>query len=147
MATPGIALLVLRSSPCQPAGMLVVGVDACRTGWIAVALRDRNGPEAHHLPRIEALLPLATEADAVAIDIPIGLPSAAPREADLLVREFLGARRNSLFLTPVREAIEARTHALATRAAYRRTGAGISQQAYALGKKILEVQQWLPSSP
>lgn len=132
---------------CQPAGVLVLGVDGCRTGWIAVALRDGSRPEAHHLPTIEALLPLATEADGVAIDIPIGLPSAGPRQADLLVREFLGARRSSVFLTPVREAIEAPTHALATRAASLRTGAGVSRQAYALGRKILEVQRWLPSSP
>ncbi len=99
------------------------------------------------MPTIEALLPLATEADAVAIDIPIGLPSAGPREADRLAREFLGARRSSVFNTPVREAIEAPTHALATQEGFLRTGAGISQQAYALGRKIREVEQWLPSSP
>ncbi|MDQ3641859.1 MAG: DUF429 domain-containing protein [Actinomycetota bacterium] len=127
--------------------VLVVGVDACRTGWIAVVLDDRLEPDAHHLPTIDALGPLATQAAAITIDIPIGLPSEGAREADLLARGFVGARRSSVFVTPVREAIEARTHALATRAAFDRTGAGISQQAYALGKKIVEVEQWLPSSP
>jgi predicted RNase H-like nuclease len=43
-------------------------------------------PHAHHLPKIAALQPLAAEADAVAIDIPIGLPTGRPREADLLAR-------------------------------------------------------------
>ena len=52
-----------------------------------------------------------------------------------------------MFLTPVREALEADTHALATQAAIARTGAGISHQAYALRGKILEVEQWLSSSP
>lgn len=47
----------------------------------------------------------------------------------------------------MREAITAETHALATRAAFESTGTGISQQAYALGKKILEVELWLPSAP
>jgi predicted RNase H-like nuclease len=47
----------------------------------------------------------------------------------------------------VSDAIEAQTHAVATRAAFARTGSGISQQAYGLGKKILEVERWLPSSP
>ena len=127
--------------------MLVLGVDGCKTGWIAVALADGKDPEAHYLPTIGALEFLARRADAVAIDIPIGLPAAGPREADLLARRFLGARRSSVFLAPVREAIVAQTHALATQAALARTGTGISQQAYALGRKILEVERWLPSSP
>ncbi len=99
------------------------------------------------MPTIDALQPLATDADVIAIDIPIGIPTAGVRAADVLARAFVGARRSSVFLTPVREAIKAQTHALATRAAFARTGAGISQQAYALGMKILEVEQWLPSSP
>lgn len=127
--------------------MLVVGVDGCKTGWIAISLGDRKDPEGHYLPTIDALESLASEADAVAIDMPIGLPADGVREADRLAREFLGARRNSVFLTPVRDAIEAQTHALATQAAVIRTGSGVSQQAYALGKKILEVERWLPSSP
>lgn len=109
--------------------MLVLGVDGCKTGWIAVALADGKDPEAHFLPTIGALEPLAPRADAVAIDIPIGLPTAGPREADLLTRKFLGARRNSVFLAPVRNAIEAQTYGSATRAALAHTGRGISQQA------------------
>lgn len=131
---------------CNPKAVLVVGVDACTTGWIAVVLSDGASPEAHHLPVIEALQSVVPEADAVAIDIPIGLPTKGRREADVQARGFLGARRNSVFYTPVREAMVAPTHALATRAAHARTGSGVSQQAYALGPKILEVEEWLPSS-
>lgn len=127
--------------------MFVVGVDGCRTGWVAVALRDGAPPAAHYLPAIDDLGPLAAGAEAVGIDIPIGLPSAGPREADLLARQLLGARRHSVFLTPVRKAIEARTHALATQAAVLLTGAGISQQSYALRTKILQVERWIPSAP
>jgi predicted RNase H-like nuclease len=127
--------------------VLVVGVDGCKTGWVAVALRDGSAPAAHYLPIIDALGPLAAAADCVAIDIPIGLPSTGPRPADLLARQFLGPRRHSVFLAPVREAVEAPTHALATQAAVLLTGAGMSQQAYRLGKKILEVERWLPSAP
>lgn len=47
----------------------------------------------------------------------------------------------------MREVLEAETHAEATRMAKARTGTGISQQTYALRKKILEVERWLPSSP
>ena len=126
--------------------MLVVGVDASKTGWIAVVLGDGKDPGAHHLPTIDALADLVATADAIAIDIPIGLPTGGARQADVLARQFIGARRSSVFLTPVREAIEAHTHALATRASVARTRTGISQQAYALGAKILEVERWLPSS-
>ena len=79
-------------------------------------------PDAHYLPTIDALGPLATQADAIAIDIPIRLLSAEAREADVLARAFAGGRQSSVFLTPVREAMEAQTHALATRAAFAKTG-------------------------
>ncbi len=131
---------------CEPTRVPVVGVDACKTGWIAVTLVGDKGVEAHYLPTIELLHPLAALADAVAIDIPIGLPTDGPREADLQARRFLHARRSSVFLTPVREALAAETYALATQAAIARTGSGISRQAYALRNKILDVERWLPSS-
>lgn len=127
--------------------MLVVGVDGCKTGWVAVALADHEDPQAYYLPTIHALEPLVSGAGVVAIDIPVGLPTEGPRMADLLARKILGARRSSVFLAPVRDAIEAPTHALATKAALARTGTGISRQAYALGRKILEVERWLPSAP
>jgi len=127
--------------------VLVLGVDACRTGWIAVALGGHQGPEAHYLPTIDEVQPLCALAGAVAIDIPIGLPANGPREADVLARAFLHRRRSSVFLTPVRQALEAETYALATHAATALTGRGISQQAYALKAKILEVERWLHSAP
>jgi predicted RNase H-like nuclease len=126
---------------------MYVGVDGCKTGWIAVVLGDGDDLVAHHLPAVDILGTLLPDARVVAIDIPIGLPIDGPRPADLLARQFLGARRHSVFLTPVREAVEAATHALATQASVARTRAGISRQAYALGRKILEVERWLPSSP
>lgn len=82
--------------PCEPTWVLVLGVDGCKTGWVAAALGGRK----HYLPTIDALGSLSSTADALAIDIPIGLPTNGPREADLLAREFLGIRRNSVFLTP-----------------------------------------------
>lgn len=127
--------------------MLVVGVDACTTGWIAVVLADGERPQARYVPSIDALGSVAGDAAALAIDMPIGLPTEGARHADLLARAFVGPRRNSVFLTPVREAIEAHSHAAATRAAAERTGVGISQQAYGLARKFLEVERWLPRTP
>lgn len=124
----------------------VVGVDGCRRGWVAVVLRDGGMPAALLLPTIGALDELVPDAAVVAIDIPIGLPDAGPRRADLAAREILGPRKSSVFLTPIRAALTSATHAEASAVAKARTGAGISQQAFALRAKIFEVEQWLPTA-
>ena len=67
---------------------------------------------------------------------------ARPRRppADAGARAFVGgSRASSVFPTPPREALEARTFAEANEIARTITGKGISQQAFALARKILEV--------
>jgi predicted RNase H-like nuclease len=125
----------------------VVGIDGCKSGWIAVVLAEDQPPRAHHLPHIDAVSTVVPDAQVIAIDIPIGLPEAGRREADIAAKRFLGARQSSVFLTPVRAAVEALTHAEATAASTRETGMGISRQSYALAQKILEVDRWVPSAP
>lgn len=83
---------------------------------------------------------------AVGIDIPIGLSDTRTREADLLARRLIGGRRSSVFLTPVRAALEVDDYATASRISRELTGAGISIQAYSLRRKILEVDGWLPGA-
>jgi predicted RNase H-like nuclease len=121
-----------------------VGIDACKSGWIAVAMRLQGDAEAHYLASIDDLAGAIPDVSLVAIDIPIGLPAAGRRQADAAARAFLGARRNSVFFAPVREALLAPTHAEATAVSLRLAGAGISQQAYRLAAKIFEVECWLP---
>ena len=129
----------------SPWDVVAVGVDGCRAGWIAVVLRTTT--EAHYLPTIADLTDVVPDATAVAIDIPIGLPDSGRRLADVEARRFLGPRRNSIFFTPVRAALEASPHHLATALSLRLTGWGISRQSYALAEKILEVEAWLPGAP
>jgi len=124
----------------------VVGVDACKGGWIAVVLGD-DGASAVYLERIEDLGDAIPDADVVAIDIPIGLPVRGRRAADLEAKQVLGKRGSSVFFVPVRAALEALTHKEATRLSTELTGFGISQQAYALGPKIFEVERWLSAAP
>ena len=124
-----------------------MGIDGCKTGWIAVVLRPDREVEAHYLASIEHLSETVPDARVVAIDIPIGLPDEGRRQADIAARLFLGLRRNSVFFAPVREAVEALSHSDATAASTRRTGMGISQQSYALSRKIIEVERWLPQAP
>jgi predicted RNase H-like nuclease len=126
--------------------VVAVGIDGCRTGWIAVAVNVRE-IEVFYLPTIDALSNVVEAPSAIAIDIPIGLPDAGRRPADVEARLFLGPRRQSVFFTPVRAAVEAASHATATALSRQLTGSGISRQAHNLAKKILEVERWLPTAP
>jgi predicted RNase H-like nuclease len=126
--------------------MAIVGVDACKSGWIAVVLRGES-VSATHLKRIDGLEAAIPDAEVIAIDIPIGLPTAGRRLADIDAKKTLGKRGSTLFVVPVRAALEAPTHSEATRLSRELSGFGISQQSYALAPKILEVEGWLLSAP
>jgi predicted RNase H-like nuclease len=125
----------------------VVGVDGCKTGWVAVVLREDAPPAAHLLSHIDELTALAPDARAIGVDMPIGLPERGRRAADVEARARLGARRQSVFFTPPRAVLDAPNHAAANEAAMRLTGSGISQQCYALAGKIFELDRWVPSAP
>ena len=75
--------------------------------------------QAHFLPTISTVTTVIPDALVIAIDIPIGFPTAGHRPADLTARAVLGARRSSLFLTPSRAVLEAQTRASTTGSAPR----------------------------
>jgi len=107
----------------------VLGADACRAGWVGITLSD-EGAMAYVHAEIAGLIALAGEAGPLAvvgIDIPIGLADAGLRQADLLARRAAGQRWASVFMTPVRAAVEAADY----------------QQAC---EKILQVDRWLPQA-
>jgi predicted RNase H-like nuclease len=119
----------------------VLGVDAAGKHWVAVASDLRVYAE----PTLVGLL-TAADADGavevVGIDIPIGLPDGPhPRQADVLGRKSVGPRRASVFMTPPRTVLAAATYEAASAEARRVNGKGISQQAWALRRRILEVDQ------
>lgn len=121
--------------------MKVVGLDACRGGWAAVLLDADGTTEGRFLATVEDVETL--EVDGIGIDIPIGLPEAEQRTADLLVRDVLGKRRSSVFMTPTRDALAQETHAAASARQKELTGAGMSIQAWGLREKVLEVDAWV----
>ncbi|MGC1420077.1 MAG: DUF429 domain-containing protein [Acidimicrobiales bacterium] len=122
--------------------MSVVGVDGCKDGWIAVVLRD-DEVSTFFLERIDMLGDVVTDVSVIAIDIPIGLLSQGLRKADVEGRKELGRRQSTLFMVPIREALEAATHEEATRISKARSGVGISRQSFSLKSKIFEVERWL----
>lgn len=126
----------------------MLGVDACRAGWVAIAWSG-DSIRAYVDADIGAIVALATTdgpIDAVGIDIPIGLADSSLRQADLLARKAAGARWASVFVTPVRPALLIPDHAEASELNRGLTGSGISRQAYNLREKILQVDEWLPSA-
>lgn len=122
----------------------VLGVDACRAGWAGIALSGGDS-RAYIAPGIRELADRAT-ADGpllvIAIDIPIGLADAGRRAADVLARKELQGRWPSLFITPVRAAVQAADYQGAAAENRRLAGEGLSRQAFALRAKILDVDQW-----
>jgi predicted RNase H-like nuclease len=127
--------------------MVALGVDACKHGWIGISLSPDGSTVGFYGATMGELVAQVPDVEDIAIDIPIGLPNRGPRAADMLARKRVGSRRTSVFMTPVRAALQAPTHAEATAVSVRITGSGVSQQAYALRAKIFEVETWLRLSP
>jgi predicted RNase H-like nuclease len=127
--------------------MTVLGVDAYKRGWVAVAL-DYDGFVGAFVARDIAAI--ESEADSrwgveiIVIDVPIGIPDIGPRQADALARAFVGPRASSVFATPNRAALPEPDRASADAASRSVGGQGVSAQAFAIRDRILEVNGHLP---
>lgn len=128
--------------------MEVVGVDACRGGWLGLALTAAGPAPPRVFGGMVELLTELAEAQVVAVDIPIGLPGpGGVRPADRAAARFVGPRRSSVFLTPPREVLAAPDYGEARRLARRLWVQGVSAQAYALRRRILEVEPLAERDP
>lgn len=124
--------------------MLVVGVDGCPGGWLAMAYDAEAGtftPEIHATFR--AVLDAYPGAASVAIDVPIGLIEDASRRCDLEARRVLGPRRSSVFPAPDPRIVDAPTYAEASSHSRALTGKGISVQAFGIFPKVAEANALL----
>jgi predicted RNase H-like nuclease len=123
----------------------VLGVDACKSGWVGIALSGgtTTAYTAAHIDKLVAAAQADGPVEVVTIDMPIGLPDDGTRRADGLARAAVGPRRSSVFITPVRAALEAPDHAAAIAINQQATSAGVSAQAFALRHKLLEVDAWV----
>lgn len=120
--------------------MRVLGLDACRRGWAGVLLDDdgtTSGVFVRDLTEVDDL-----GVRGVGIDIPLGLASDHPRAGDLAAKALLGRRAASVFVTPVRAAFAADSHAEASAVNRAATGSGISIQAWGLRAKLLAADAW-----
>jgi predicted RNase H-like nuclease len=117
----------------------VVGIDGCRQGWVAIRLDDGAfaGAEVH--PKFSEIVSHYPGAAVLGVDIPVGLLDTGWRDCDHDARAFLGKRASAVFPTPPRPVLAAEAHDEATALARELAGKGISQQSFALARKILEV--------
>jgi predicted RNase H-like nuclease len=126
-----------EARPRPETDVLVAGVDGYRKGWVAVSLDPSGDVQVSTHSTFTEVLSL--RAQVIAVDIPIDPVGLGARPTDAAARAFVRGRASSVFPTPPRAALEARTFAEASEIARTITGKGISQQAFALGRKILEV--------
>jgi predicted RNase H-like nuclease len=123
----------------------VAGVDGCKSGWLAAIYNLEDGLftlTVHSTFR--ELLDSTENATSIAIDIPIGLTETCePRQCDQLARRLIGPRRSSVFTAPDRRILAIQTYqeALVWSRSNTASGKGIAQQAFAIYRKILEVDR------
>jgi predicted RNase H-like nuclease len=143
VALPGTDAASADAPEGDPAArsVRVVGVDGIPSGWAGVELVDGTLSSARAFARLSDLLDAYPDAVVVAVDIPIGLPETGPREADVAAKFFLKPRHSSVFLVPPRTVLEAHSYDDALQRCAQLGRPGISQQAYALRGKILEVDE------
>jgi predicted RNase H-like nuclease len=116
----------------------VLGVDGCKDGWAVVALEDGRFVDAWVTADFS---PVVDDVAAfIAVDIPLGETTPGNRAADAAAKEFLGKGQKAKVFTPPPLAAEAATSFdEACAIAVRLTGKKITQQAWRLLPKMLEV--------
>ena len=123
------------------------GVDGCRAGWLAISVDAPGGhPESRVFPDAPAMFQDG-RAEITAIDIPIGLPTHGARECDVEARRIIGARRSSVFPTPLRRTLVAESYELACAAALDASGKKLSKQTFAILPKIRQIDDLLRTDP
>lgn len=123
--------------------MNIVGIDACKYGWCVIGLIGNNMFWGC-FKSIEKLIQKYPQLNRILIDIPIGLSSEKfMRTVDAEARKFLTLRKSSIFSPPCREALFAVNYKNALIINKKIEGKGISVQAYNIGEKIKEIDQWI----
>ncbi|MEZ5851220.1 MAG: DUF429 domain-containing protein [Hyphomicrobiaceae bacterium] len=124
----------------------IAGVDGCRAGWIVVLRpRDVGRP---YVARVVAsfadVLALPEAPQAIAVDMPIGLPDRTGpggRLADVEARSRLGGRQSAVFAVPARAAVMEREYRAACAVALLHSDPPrkVAKQTFNIFAKIREV--------
>ncbi|MBK1690742.1 DUF429 domain-containing protein [Ectothiorhodospira mobilis] len=131
-------------------GSVVAGVDGCRGRWLCVwgDPARPSGMRAALLDTPHALERLRPLPAVVGVDIPIGLPGDAPREADRAARRLLGRPRgSSVFPAPLRCMLQAPDYATACQLGRDRCGRALSRQSWNILPLIRAMDAYLLECP
>lgn len=125
-----------------------VGVDWAGKGWFGAGLRADGSWECDLFPSLHSLWHTHSEATLILIDMPIGLPSVTGhrRRCDERAKQLLGPRHQSVFYTPVREAVY-ETNLAAAKTINEQAGYSIQNQAWSITPRIREVDEFLDTRP
>ncbi|MDO9536147.1 MAG: DUF429 domain-containing protein [Bacillota bacterium] len=125
--------------------MTYIGVDGCKAGWFSVELSENGNHGFSVHGTFESLWNYYINAAIILVDIPIGLPyGPQERNCDLKARQLLGKpRSSSVFPTPCREAVQAKSYNEASVISRQITNRGLSWQAWNISNKIYEVDNIL----
>jgi predicted RNase H-like nuclease len=121
--------------------MRVVGIDGCRSGWVAVVLRGGHFEAAFLERRLYEVLEHVRDAAVAAVDIPIGSEPDKFRRVDIAAKKFLGPRHNSVFLMPPLEVFRLASYAEACARCRELAASAPSKQVWELREKILEADE------
>src|SRR5262249_40877063 len=120
--------------------MLVLGVDACRAGWVAVRLEANTAPTfaGATLAATLTALPDWGTADITGVDTPLGLGGQGGGTAAAEAAAAVGPRRVSVFGVPPRQVWDEPEYAAANLSCRKLTGGGMARQTFGLRAKLLE---------
>jgi predicted RNase H-like nuclease len=123
---------------------VLVGVDGCRGGWLALIDLGHRDIRAWVFRSFLELIDAVPKSALISVDIPIGLPEKGPRHCDLEARRRLGKpRSNSVFSAPLRACLAAKSHEEAGRIRFKIEAKKMSLQAFGILPKIREVDELL----
>lgn len=127
-------------------GSLYVGVALSDDGWVAVAFDGEGFDHADVFDGIGGVWAAYEDRAArILVGVPIGLveEGEAERPCEVAAREVLGPQASAVFTPPVREAARKRRYPAANRVTERKTGAALSERAFAVSDAIVAVDELL----
>lgn len=122
---------------------LIAGVDACKNGWVIASQGADGRPAVNLVPHFGKVLDY--EHMLVVVDIPIGLLDRGTRLADRAARGILKGRSCCVFTAPLRPMLACRDYPEAKECRQKIDGKGITKQAWAITKKIGEIDRLISS--
>jgi predicted RNase H-like nuclease len=123
--------------------MTAVGVDWASGCWVVVAVDGDDVTVTTEPAMLNVWHEHGTTADAVLVDVPIGLPETPSRACDEAAAARLGGRHSSVFDVPCRAAVAADDYETASDA----NGGSLGSQSWWFVPQIREVDRFLDAYP